>query len=110
MATEKLKSKSIASKLTPVELQEIDNLVKAGFYLNSSDFLRDAVRERLKAIKVIKLRDIDYDTVKGEVLGYYREYNKAFMSDVADDLELDLELAVNITDELIKEGRLKPLD
>ncbi|MCL2115500.1 MAG: ribbon-helix-helix domain-containing protein [Methanobrevibacter sp.] len=107
LSTEKLAAKTLSTKLTPNEVQEIDNLVNAGLYLNSSDFLREAVRERLKAIKIIKLRDIDYDTAKKEILGYYKKYNKAFMSDVADDLELDIELVVNITDELIKEGRIK---
>jgi len=107
LSSEKLESKSLATKLTPVELQEIENLVSAGLYLNSSDFLRDAVRERLRAIKVIKLKDIDYETAKKEVLGYYKEYEKAFLSDVSNDLELDLELVVKITDELIKESRIK---
>jgi Arc/MetJ-type ribon-helix-helix transcriptional regulator len=107
LSTERKISKSVATKLTPVELKEIDNLVNAGIYLNSSDFLREAVREKLRSIKIIKHRDIDYDTAKKEVLGYYRTYNKAFMSDVSDDLELDIELVVNITDELIKEGRIK---
>ena len=32
------------------------------------------------------------------------------MSDVADDFEFNLELVVNITEELIKEGHVKPLD
>jgi Arc/MetJ-type ribon-helix-helix transcriptional regulator len=105
--SEKIIAKTLSTKLTPIELQEIDNLVKAGLYLNGSDFLREAVRERLKAINIIKHRDIDYDTAKKEVLGYYRTYKKAFMSDVSDDLELDIELIVNITDELIKEGRIK---
>ena len=104
---EKVESKTLATKLTPVEVKEINNLVKAGLYLNGADFLREAVREKLKAINIIKYKDIDYDTAKKEVLGYYKKYNKAFMSDVSDDLELDIELVVNITDELIKEGRLK---
>ena len=107
LSSEKLGAKTLSTKLTPAELQEIDNLINAGLYLNGSDFLREAVRERLKAIKIIKHRDIDYDTAKKEVLGYYKKYNKAFMSDVSDDLELDIELIVNITDELIKEGRIK---
>ena len=105
--TKKIVAKTLSTKLTPKELEEIDNLVKAGLYLNGSDFLREAVRERLKAINIIKHREVNYDTAKKEVLGYYRKYNKAFMSDVSDDLELDIELVVNITDELIKEGRLK---
>ena len=108
--SKKALSKSIATKLPHMELQEINELVEAGAFLSGSDFVREAIRDKLRAIKFIKLRDLDYDTAKKEVLGYYREYNKAFISDVADDLELDLELIVNITDELIKEGRIKPVN
>ena len=45
--------------------------------------------------------------LKKEVLGYYRSYEEAYISEVAEDLEMDLELVFQITDELEKEGRLK---
>lgn len=100
------KPKTIGTKLTHNEFEEINKLIKAGIYLNISDFLREAVREKLKAIKVIKVRDVDYDTAKKEVLGYYRSYSEAYDYQVADDLELDYELVCQIVDELETEGRL----
>jgi len=102
-------NKAIGTKLTPHEHEEIAKLVEAGMFLSSSDFFREAIRDKLKAIKVIKLRDVDYETAKKEILGYYQSYEDPYMSEVAEDLELDLELVVNITDELIKEGRVKEL-
>jgi Arc/MetJ-type ribon-helix-helix transcriptional regulator len=110
LSKEKSISKSIATKLPQIELEEINRLVDAGVFLSGSDFVREAIRDKLRSIKIIKIRDLDYDTAKKEVLGYYREYNKAFMSDVADDLELDLELVVNINDKKKKEGRIKPVE
>jgi len=50
---------------------------------------------------------IDYKTAKLEVLSYYKENQRVFISDVAWELELDLELVANITDDLVKEGRLR---
>ncbi|MDR3292031.1 MAG: hypothetical protein LBT10_07795 [Methanobrevibacter sp.] len=100
-------NKSVATKLTAVEHQEINNLVNAGIFLSNSDFVREAIRDKLKAIKVIKLRDIDYDTAKKEVLGYYQNYKEAYISEVAENLEFDLELVIKITNELEKEGRLE---
>ncbi|OPY23742.1 MAG: hypothetical protein A4E27_01414 [Methanobacterium sp. PtaU1.Bin242] len=59
-------------------------------------------------MKVINVRgDVDYDTAKGEVLGYYKKYKRACEDEVAEDLELDYELVFNIVDELEEEGRLK---
>lgn len=100
------KSKMIGTKITHKESQDIKKLIEAGIYLSMSDFLREAVRDKLKAIKVIKIRDVDYDTAKREVLGYYQAYSEAYDYQVADDLELDYELVCRIVDELESEGRL----
>ena len=103
---EKLTSKPIATKLPPLEIQEINELVESGMFISSADFVREAIRDKLKSIKLIKNRDIDYDIAKKEVLGYYKSYSEAYISQVAEDLELDLELVSIISNDLIKEGRL----
>jgi Arc/MetJ-type ribon-helix-helix transcriptional regulator len=56
--------KVVGAKLTRNEIDQINDLVKAGLYLNPSDFIREAVREKLAAIKVIECRDVDYETAK----------------------------------------------
>lgn len=63
----------MGSKVSAVELEQIKQLVAAGAYLNTSDFVRDAIRDKLAANKAIKYRDLDYDTVKKEVVGYFQE-------------------------------------
>lgn len=98
--------KTVGTKLTPRESEEIETLIQNGIYLSVSDFLREAVRDKLKAIKVIKIRDVDYQTAKNEILGYYRNYSEAYDYEVADDLELDYEFVCKIVDELEAEGRL----
>ncbi|MBM4242098.1 MAG: hypothetical protein FJ150_10655 [Euryarchaeota archaeon] len=100
-------SKTVGTKLTQREYEEISNLIEAGIFLSASDFVREAIRDKLKATKIIKIRDIDYETAKKEVLGYYRSYDEAYISEVSKDLQLDLELVCQITEELEKEGRLK---
>ncbi|MGZ7210271.1 MAG: hypothetical protein ACXVHV_10355 [Methanobacterium sp.] len=100
-------SKTVGTKLTPIEYEEISNLVDEGVFLSISDFIRESVRDKLRATKVIRIRNINYDMAKKEVLGYYRSYDEAYISEVSEDLELDLELVVQITKELENEGRLK---
>ena len=99
-------SQTVGTKLTSMEAKQIEKLVKIGMYLSVSDFLRNAVRDKLEEIKVIKVRDVDYKIAKKEVLGYYKEYTEAYDYQVAEDLELDYELVAQIVDELHKEGRL----
>ena len=99
----------VGSKVYAVELEQIKQLVAAGVYLNTSDFVRDAIRDKLAAIKTIKYRDIDYNTGKREVMGYFQERVEAYPSDVEEDLELDYELVSQILEELKREGRLELL-
>jgi Arc/MetJ-type ribon-helix-helix transcriptional regulator len=54
----------IGSKASAVKLEQIKKLVASGVYLNTSDFVKDAVRDKLAAIKTIKYRDVDYETAK----------------------------------------------
>ena len=95
-------SVSIGAKIAPAEAAQIRELLEAGLYLNESDFVRDAIRHRLSEIKVIKCREVDFQTAKKEILGYY----KARGDEAARDLELDFDLVMKATGELRREGRL----
>lgn len=79
----------VGAKLIPNETGQINKLVEAGLYLNPSDFIRDAVREKLATIEVIQYRDLDYETAKKEVADYFRMKGEAYASDASTDLELD---------------------
>ncbi|MCX6678138.1 MAG: hypothetical protein NTU95_09365 [Methanothrix sp.] len=60
-------------------------------------------------VKTIKYRDVDYETAKKEVMGYFQERGEAYPSDIEDDLELDYKLICQIVEELKREGRLEVL-
>jgi Arc/MetJ-type ribon-helix-helix transcriptional regulator len=99
--------KVVGTKLTSNEIDQINRLVAAGLYLNQSDFMREAVREKLAAIKVIEYRDIDYETAKKEVASYFKMKGEAYASDASLDMELDYELVCKIMDDLKKEGQME---
>jgi Arc/MetJ-type ribon-helix-helix transcriptional regulator len=101
--------KVVGAKLTPNEIAQINKLVLEGLYLNSSDFIREAIREKLAAIRVIGYRDLDYETAKKEVAGYFKMKGEAYASDASQDLELDLEPVCTIMDDLEKEGQLEEI-
>ena len=73
------------------------------------DFVKDAIRDKLAAIKTIKYRDVYYETAKTEVMGYFQERGEAYPSDIEEDLELDYKLICQIVEELKREGRLEVL-
>jgi hypothetical protein len=64
-------------------------------------------QHRLSEIKVIKCRDIDYETAKKEVFGYFKRKGEAWPDEAAMNLELDFDLVMQITKELKGEGRLE---
>src|SRR5512136_1892244 len=99
--------KVVGAKLTRNEIDQINKLVEAGLYLNPSDFIRDAVREKLAAIKVIEYHDVDYETAKKEVAGYFEMKGEAYASDASTDLQLDYQLVCDIMEDLEKEGKME---
>lgn len=101
--------KVMGTKLTGNEIDQINKLVEAGFYLNPSDFIREAVRDKLAAIKVIECRDVDYEVAKKEVAGYFKMKGEAYASDASADLQLDYDLVCRIMDDLEKEGSLEAM-
>jgi Arc/MetJ-type ribon-helix-helix transcriptional regulator len=102
--------KVVGAKLTRNEIGQINRLIEAGLYLNPSDFIRDAVREKLAAIKVIEYRDVDYDTAKKEVAGYFQMKGEAYASDASTDLQLDYKLVCKIMDDLEMEGNMETIE
>lgn len=100
-------SELVSARLSPKEMEEIEKLVEEGFYMNTADFVRTAVREKLESVKVIDIRDIAKEKAKKEIIEYLKENKKAYPSDIADALELDFDLVLGITKELIEEGRVK---
>ena len=101
-------SQAAGTRLAEKTEQEIEKLVSQGFYMSRSEFIRDAVREKLTSFRVIQLREgVGSEQAKREILDYVREKGKAWTSEIADDLRLDLDLVRHVLDELQREGELE---
>ena len=103
-------ARPVGTKLTPEEISRIQGLIEAGMYISVSDFVREVIRDKLRDIKVIKVRDVNYDEATREVLDYYRTYKEAYPHEVADALELDYDLVWKITEELKRDRKLEVID
>jgi hypothetical protein len=57
-------------------------------------------------IKIINIREIDYNTAKKEILDYYQSNSESYDYQVADDLQLDYEFVCQILEDLEAEGHL----
>ena len=65
------KSELVSARLSPKEIDEIERLVGDGFYMNTADFVRMAVREKLESIKVIDIRNVTKEKAMKEVIASF---------------------------------------
>ena len=97
-------SKQVAAKLSKVEYDQIRRLVTTGLYINSSDFVRDAVRRRLAEINAVT--KTKSGNVKDELYRFMKERGGLIWPD-----EAARELGYSVLDilealrRLEKEGR-----
>jgi len=68
------------------------------------------VQDKLAAIKVIECWDVDYETAKKEVAGYFQMKGVAYASDASTDLQLDYELVCKIMDDWELEGKMESVE
>lgn len=99
----------ISTRLSQKELERVQSLVDSGLYMNMSDFVREAVREKLESIKIIEMREIDLKIARKDILNYL-EKNKGveiYPDEIMEDLGIDIEVVFKVLEELRKEGRIE---
>lgn len=97
---------AVSTRLTEKEVEQIAKLVKMGYYLNVSDFVRSSIREKLENVKILYVRDVDVSTAKRDIMEYIRKVPQAYPSDIAMELGLDMPVVMEAIDELMQEGRV----
>jgi len=102
----------VGAKLSPKEAERIKFLVEDGFYLNTSDFVREAIRDKLREIKVIELEDVDMKTAEKKIINYLegRKGEDIYPSDIMDDLKIEIEMIFKVLDKLRGAGKIKEVD
>ncbi len=101
-------TESVSARLTSREFEQIEKLVKMGYYLNTSDFIRSVVREKLESIQIIMVRESDVKNAKKEILKYLKKKKiSVYPSEIAMDLGLDLAVAMKAVSELKKVKKIR---
>lgn len=105
-----LDNKNIATKIAAQEYKKIMNLVESGFFINASDFLREAIRDKLKEYETIDLRELPYNEAREEILSFCKKEQNFDICVIADELKLDLFFVNNIIEELIEDGIIEEVE
>lgn len=95
-----------AAKLTPREYEGVEHLVEAGYFLNVSDFVRSAVREKLGAMRPAVVRKIPSRTAQKEIYNYVKSHPDVYPDEIADALSLDMETVMDAVAALVSQKKV----
>ncbi len=92
------------------ELRKIDQATKRLGAKSRSAFIREATEkytQEVGGLKVIEIRqNVTEKDARTEILAYLKEHKEAETFDIANDLRLDLNLAVKVLKGLWEEGKI----
>lgn len=87
-------------------LTRVKHLIELGYYLNAGDFLRDAVRSKLREFEIVVPKKLPWKKLKAEVLAVIKQSPEIYADEVAVKVGTDIETAIKAVDELIKEKKV----
>lgn len=97
-------------QLDEEELEALDTIVER-LRSSKSEAIREAIRsyaDQLKGTEVIKIRDVSRRQARKEILEFLEKNDRAWSSEIADSLRIDLTLVNSILEELWSEKRVQP--
>ena len=107
-AMQEERSFQVSVRLIRSEYQLIENLVKEGIYRSNADFVREAVREKLRAAKIIGIGDVSPSQAEQMILGYLKKNpGSHYASKIAEELGLEYSATFQTIRKLINSGQIK---
>jgi len=98
----------IAVRLAKTDYNRIQELVDAGLCRSSADFLREAVREKLRSMEVVGVQNIDPQNTETMIEEHLEKHpGPNFASEIADALGLDYSVTFKAINKLLEERRIK---
>lgn len=102
------KAFQLAVRLTPVEYRQIEALVSSGLYRSGADFVREAVRARLRSFEVQSVKRVSGKEAERMIVRYLETHSGShFASDLADQLGLEYALAFRTVNHLLESGKIR---
>jgi len=102
------KDRQVAVRLSRADYARIRELIEAGLYRSSADFLREAVREKLRTMEVISVRNLDIEDAERMIEDYLAEHpGPSFASEIADALGIDYGITFKAIHKLLEEAKIR---
>jgi len=106
--TEQEQAYQIAVRLTRIEHERIQEMIRAGLFRSAADFAREAVRDKLREAEPLSVRDIPRKDIEALIDGYLTKHpGPHFASEIAEALGLDFRSALEAVRRMIEKGRIR---
>lgn len=108
-------TKQVKRYVYPVQLDEDQlqalNMIVERTGKTKSEAIREAIRsfaDEIKGMEIVKIRDISTRQARREILEYLDKNERAWSSEIADTLRLDLTAVSRILEQLWGEKKVEP--
>jgi len=106
--TEHEQAYQIAVRLTRVEHERIQDMIRAGLFRSAADFAREAVRDKLREAEPVSVRDLSRKDAERLIESYLTKHpGPHFASEIAEALGLDLRSTLETVKRMIEKGRIR---
>jgi len=106
--TEQEQAYQIAVRLTKVEYERIQEMIRAGLFRSAADFAREAVRDKLREAEPLSVRDIPRKNMEALIDRYLAKHpGPHFASEIAEDLGLDFRSTLAAVTRMIEKGKIR---
>ncbi len=98
----------IAVRLTPIEYERIMEMIDAGMYRSNADFAREAIRDKIRTLEVVSVKNVSVQEAKRMILVYLKKNpGSHFASKMADEMGIDYRVAFKAVNQLLESGKIK---
>ena len=97
-------------QLNEDELEALDMIVER-LHSSKSEAIREAIRnyaDQLHGTEIMKIREVSRSEARKEILEFLQKNDRAWSSEIADLLRIDLSLVNSVLEELWSEKRVEP--
>jgi len=106
--TEQEQAYQIAVRLTRVEYERIQEMIRAGLFRSAADFAREAVRDKLREAEPVSVRDLPRKDTERLIDSYLTKHpGPHFASEIAEALGLDFRSALEAVKRMIEKGKIR---
>ena len=91
-----MKRASIPVSLATDEVKRLDEARARLGYRSRSEIIRESIKrflDEVGEVKVVRVRNMTLKQAKREILDYLKQHNSAYVSDIANECGIDIDLA-----------------